>query len=199
MIRISAILLVSLMTTPAFANPVQINRGGDPAQAQVYGNGSAASASRSTATAHQSQHQTQGQHQTASGGTASATGGSVSLLTTSGGSQAATRAPDVVLPGVGGGGMDCPTVGFGAGGSGLGGGGGFGPSWISSDCNKRKVAAELAAVYGVGVARAYMEREIPGVKEAVAAAGANEHQSYPFDWCATRNAGDRNQHLECGR
>jgi len=149
------------------------------------------------------------QHQSAKGGSARASTGTVTASGGSGGGggySAVTsnvaggsfrQAPDVILPSIGGGGMDCPTVGFGAGGSGIGGGGGFGPSWISSDCNKRKVAAELAQVYGPAVARAYMEREIPGVKEAVAAAGRNEHTEYPFDWCFTRDAGNKHQREVC--
>ena len=56
-------------------------------------------------------------------------------------STGSARAPDVIVPG--GGGMDCPTVGFGASGAGVTGGGGFGPSWISPDCNARKLASMM--------------------------------------------------------
>lgn len=88
--------------------------------------------------------------------TASATGGSSRSISQSGSSNAtvnlsqgssgggytgSARAPDVFAPG--GGGMDCPTVGFGASGAGITGGGGFGPSWISPDCNTRKLAEML--------------------------------------------------------
>lgn len=181
--RIAAILGAALLASPAYAWDT-------PTPAQ----GGTASAS---------------QHQSAMGGSAKATTGAVtasggagghggnSTITSNVNGGSFRQAPDVLLPSIGGGGMDCPTVGFGAGGSGLGGGGGFGPSWISSDCNKRKVAAELAQVYGPAVARAYMEREIPGVREAVAAAAGNEHVEYPFDWCYTRDAGSKRQREVC--
>lgn len=53
-----------------------------------------------------------------------------------------SRAPDLFLPSIGGGGMDCP--------------------WISPDCNKRKVAAILSELFGTGVARAYAVKNISG-------------------------------------
>ncbi len=70
--------------------------------------------------------------------------GSPQNFTGNGGGGANVRvegsAPGIVVNVPGGGGSDCPTVGFGVSGSGMGGGGGFGPTWISSDCNDRKVA-----------------------------------------------------------
>lgn len=120
----------------------------------------------------------------------SSQGGSVVF---SGGSGSGTRAPDINLPSWGGGGMDCPTVGFGAGGSGLGGGGGFGPSWISSDCNKRKVAEMALRLYGPAVARAYAEKNIEGIAAAVAATGPPQKP----DWCLTSSGIELTNHSEC--
>lgn len=189
------ILAALLFATPAFAwtntnngHNNQIVDGGPGAQANARGG----AGGKATAT---------GGRSSATGGTA--TGGSsnvsnnVVLGIRSDGSGSYNRAPDVNLPSIGGGGMDCPTVGFGAGGSGLGGGGGIGPSWISSDCNKRRVASLLASLYGPAVARAYAEANIDGVKEAVAAAGVNEHVEYPYDWCWTRDAGNKHQREVC--
>ena len=68
------------------------------------------------------------------------------------------QAPAIALPSIGGGGGDCPVVGFGVGGSGLGGGGGFGPSWISSRCDHRKYAELLAELQGKAAALAYLCR-----------------------------------------
>ena len=67
-------------------------------------------------------------------------------------------APQITLPSIGGGGSDCPVVGFGVGGSGLGGGGGFGPSWISSRCDHRKYAELIAELQGKAAALAYLCR-----------------------------------------
>lgn len=95
--------------------------------------------------------------------------------------------------------MDCPTVGFGAAGSGLGGGGGFGPSWISSDCNKRKVTEVLMGLYGPEVARAYAEKNIDGVAEAVSSArpAPIPTREYKYDWCYTMDAGNARQREAC--
>ena len=160
---VSAIALLAMMA-PAMAwtnttngnGPQQIVDGGPGAQAT--------SAARSNANATGGNARATGGNATASGGTgyggaggngyggaggqggrggsARSTGinGNVSI---SGNSSSGGQAPDIYLPSFGGGGNDCPTVGFGAAGSGLGGGGGFGPSWISTDCNNRKVAGLL--------------------------------------------------------
>lgn len=159
-----------------------------------------------------SQHQRQGQQQTARGGSArsSSTGGTsnasnngsnVSVVSGGGNSGGGGgRAPDIALPSIGGGGFDCPVVGFGAAGSGLGGGGGFGPSWISSDCNERKVAALLSELYGPAVARSYAEKNIKGVKEAVAIATQGSHTDpkpvRDDTWC---NSVDARHHALMGR
>lgn len=83
--------------------------------------------------------------------------------------------------------MDCPTVGFGAGGSGLAGAGGIGPSWISSDCNKRKVAELMSHFYPMQTVQAYMEANIDGVRQAVGTA-PKPRQIYQFPaWCRASN------------
>lgn len=142
----------------------------------------------------------------ATGGQASATGGSVAISGLGGG-HGGGRAPDITLPSFGGGGMDCPTVGFGAGGSGLGGGGGFGPSWISSDCNNRKLVPIIRQFYGDDVARAFIEDRMPGVKDAIAAVAKAQppeaevvpviqrkpQYCYGHDWTAA----ERRHHPEC--
>lgn len=188
------IAALALLSTPAFAwtntnngHNNQIVDGGPGAQANAKGGHGGAGGSATGGNA--------------SGGSSTATGGNVAISGLPGGISG--RAPDItVAPGFASG-MDCPTVGFGAGGSGLGGGGGFGPSWISSDCNKRKVAALLAELYSTEVARAYVEANIPGVREAVIAVTPPQPtrqttiRVYSYDWCRTRNAGDRNQHREC--
>lgn len=183
---VTAVSLLALTVSPAMAwdtpppapTPTTINSGGNGGNASQ----------------HQLQGQQQGQKQSLSsniqnrvsnrasstGGTSSASasnnGSNVSVVSGGSGSgNGGGRAPDVVIPSIGGGGMDCPVVGFGVGGSGLGGGGGFGPSWISSDCNKRKVTALLSDLYGTSVARSYAEKNIDGVKEAVAAASQGNH------------------------
>jgi len=79
----------------------------------------------------------------------------------------ARQAPDVLVPSVGGGGGDCPVVGFGVGGSGLGGGGGFGPSWISPDCNARKLAGDLDRMGQHRAAIALLADHFPEVKRAL--------------------------------
>lgn len=106
--------------------------------------------------------QTQGQTANSSvrvkinNGTGGATGAAPASTTASpasgfgggGGTRVIGQAPDIFLPSIGGGGADCPTVGFGAAGSGLSGGGGFGPSWISTRCDHRKYAELIYQLTG---------------------------------------------------
>lgn len=206
----AALLAATMMTAPAMAWTAQTSGKGPQAIGQD-GGSAAASQATARATAIQGQTQRQGQRQTATGGNATggnARGGTsnVSVNNTVGGSGGGSsggggRAPDVFLPSIGGGGMDCPTVGFGAAGSGLGGGGGFGPSWISTDCNKRKVTALLSDLFGPGVARAYAIKNIDGVSDAIASATQGRpdepHYQHPA-WCVT-NKGQWLRNLdECG-
>jgi hypothetical protein len=196
--------LALLSAGPAFAWTAQTGGSGPQAIGQDSGSATA-----------QAQHQ--GQHQTATGGAGGngyggsarasggrATGGtsnasvSVSGIGGSNSGGGGGRAPDVFVPSVGGGGGDCPVVGFGVGGAGIGGGGGFGPTWISSDCNRRRVADLLSHLYGPAVARAYAEQQIEGVKEAVAAASQGRPQ-YKFPaWCIASNGMWLADLPECG-
>lgn len=140
---LSAVAVMALSTTVAVANPIQVNKGGDPTQSQVYGDGSSANSNRNANTnrAHSTASATTGPSRSVSRSGSSNATVNVSQGSSGGGYTGSARAPDVFSPG--GGGMDCPTVGFGASGAGITGGGGFGPSWISPDCNTRKLAEML--------------------------------------------------------
>jgi hypothetical protein len=122
--------------------------------------------------------------------------GSVSV--NAGNSGGWNQAPDVSIPSIGGGGSDCPVVGFGVGGSGLGGGGGFGPSWISADCNTRKLAELLSRLGRRDAALAVLEEHFPEVKRAmtVSAPPSPPPHTRP-DWCLTASAAERFTHKEC--
>lgn len=72
-------------------------------------------------------------------------------------------------------GLDCPTVGAGIGGTGNRGSGLFSYSTLSTLCNQRMVTHLLSDLYGKAVARSYAEKNIDGVKEAVAAASQGSH------------------------
>lgn len=159
-----AAVSVACLTTPAFANPIMKN---SPDSAQVYGDGSAAQAQHQTAIGGSSTSTAYGGNVTVNvrggnrgNGTGRATGlastptsGNAGTTGTAGvvagagfGRVDARQAPDVIPPAVGGGGFDCPVVGVSPGGSGLGGGGAVGVSWISSDCNARKLSEMLSAL-----------------------------------------------------
>lgn len=134
----------------------------------------------------------------------------------SGGSYAVRQAPDIFVPSVGGGGSDCPVVGFGAGGSGMGGGGGFGPSWISSRCDHRRYAEVIYALTGDRrAALEYLASVEPDVQKwlnsrasaqpaaAVVAAplppaAETLHGTSGADgYCTVLSAGERARHPEC--
>lgn len=131
----------------------------------------------------------------AGGGGGRGYGGGAVVTNAVGGSA---RAPDVVLPSIGGGGMDCPTVGFGAGGSGLGGGGGLGPSWISSDCNARKLAEILMASGHQTEALMLLRKHFSEV-DAVFASEAAAVPFKPSPWCAGATTYERRRNPgSCG-
>lgn len=204
----AALIAATMLSGPAMAwdastngsGPQAIGQDGGSATAQAQGqrqsqgqSQSARSASRSTSSA--------GSRSISQGGTSRV---SINNTVGDGGGNSGGgggRAPDVFLPSIGGGGMDCPTVGFGAAGSGLGGGGGIGPSWISSDCNKRKVAALLSDLFGVGTARAYAIKNIDGVSDAVkdATQGRPDVPQYQHpSWCVESKGRWLRNLAECG-
>lgn len=75
-------------------------------------------------------------------------------------------APAWSLPSIGASGMDCPTVGISGGGSGPMGGGGIGPSWISPDCNARKLAELLYNMGHPDIAMKVLADQYPVVRDA---------------------------------
>lgn len=165
--------VAALFAAPAFANPVMKN---SPNSSQVYGDGSAAQTQR--ATGGRAAANSYGAPVTVnnydSGASGSGRGAGAQGSGTAAGPSGyaagvhvdARQAPDVLVPSVGGGGADCPVVGFGVGGSGLSGGGGFGPSWISPDCNARKLAELLEAMGRHDLAMAVLEDQYPVLKRA---------------------------------
>ena len=143
------------------------------------------------------------------GGSSSSSIGNVSISGNGGGSGGGSggRAPDIFLPSIGAAGNDCPTVGFGAAGSGLGGGGGFGPSWISTDCNNRKISELLLRMGYPAAALAVLSDTFPQVKQAlaettpvqpVAAVPATSVGWNRAAWCDTASPAERRRYVkEC--
>jgi len=126
------------------------------------------------------------------GGAYGARGGGVATV------AVPTQAPSIVLGGTYGGGADCPTVGFSAGGSGLTGGGGFGPSWISTDCNNRKLAGMLYETGHAAAADRLLQDTFPQVKRAfaeVAPVPVSAAPAWsPAPWCATASVAEQEKH-----
>lgn len=154
----------------------------------------------------QMQGQHQGQGQSAYGGNSNQRQGQSTTVSGVGNSYN-TQAPDVSIPSIGGGGSDCPVVGFGVGGSGLGGGGGFGPSWISADCNTRKLAELLSRLGYRDAAISVLADHFPEVKRALTPVSAPTAAPFPVpvvaaskpDWCATSSPSERHRHKDvCG-
>lgn len=111
----------------------------------------------------------------------------------SGGTNGGTRAPDIGLPSIGGGGFDCPVVGAGVGGSGLNGGGLLSVGTISPDCNARKLAALLVDMGQRYAALAVLRDQFPVVDRALKAGRHDDddqaasqpvRQFTPSPWCA---------------
>lgn len=102
------------------------------------------------------------------------TGGNSQTVVVGGGLAAGDyrSAPSYVATGIIGGGSDCPTVGVTPAGSGLGGGGGIGVSWISPDCNARKLAEEVAALGRPDVSLELLRQHFPELAKAIAATPA---------------------------
>jgi hypothetical protein len=166
------ILFISVVAFPVVAMAGQY----EPAPAPV----KVVASPTATATAHQSQMQRQVQRQrvvtnnnvtvtapAATAATAPAGSGAVPVI--GGGGGVTLQAPSFSLPSVGASGMDCPTVGFSAGGSGPMGGGGLGPSWISRKCDARKLAELLYNMGHPDIAMKVLADEYDVVADAVKA------------------------------
>jgi hypothetical protein len=98
-----------------------------------------------------------------------------------------------------GGGVSLGGVGMGGGGS------GGGSLWEFGDCKRLR---ESAALRELGYPDAALAElcQIDRVRDAFGGtcpSGGTSIQKtssvYPYDYCATRNAGDKNQHLECDK
>lgn len=152
----------------------------------------------------QAQAQSQGQRQSAH---ANATGGSsnVNVSNNSGGGGGYGGGVFLSIPD-GRGEAPCGGgVGLGGGGSSAGGGVG-GTLWEFGDC-KRLRESKMLHDWGYPDAALAEMCQIDRVKEAFekvgrqcpspAAVAEPVTTKYPFDYCGTRNAGDKNQHLEC--
>ena len=88
--------------------------------------------------------------------------------------------------------MDCPTVGFGASGAGIAGGDGFGPSWISPDCNARKLAALLWEMGQRDEAISVLHKQFPDLFPTPAAAPVQPVSAQAArdpKWCRTVDLG----------
>lgn len=162
---------LTIAVSPCWANPIMKN---SPNASQVYGDGSAAqSQQQKVVFKPQINVAPSANAAGGTGGGASMSGGSRG---SSGGGAAhidARQAPDIVVPSVGGGGSDCPTVGFGASGAGLSGGGGIGPSWISTRCDHRKYAELIYLLTGDREkALHYLASVEPDVRDALADSAA---------------------------
>jgi hypothetical protein len=184
------------------------------------GGSSPAAASSATAAQKQAQGQAQhqGQSQTARGGNATggnATGGrggssnvSINNAPTSGsggGGDSYNGGVALTVPG-GYGNAPCGG-GVGMGGLGLGGGGsGGGTLWEFGDCKRMR---ESSALLQLGYPDAALAElcQIDRVREAFGGKCPEPKKAHlvldtdaaKWDYCFTRNAGDRNQHRECDR
>jgi hypothetical protein len=209
--RLLMITTMMLAAVPALANPVLVNGGGDPAQAQVYGDGSSAAAARSSSTA----TAVQGQSQSATGGRARATGGNARASGGKGGSSNVSVNNSVGRSGGSDSGGIALTVpggygnapcggGIGLGGLGLSGGGsGGGTLWEFGDCKRMR---ESSALLQLGYPDAALAElcQIDRVRDAFGGkcptpATVTDVYADTQDYCFTRNAGDVNQHRECDR
>jgi hypothetical protein len=228
----------TLMASPVFANPIMKD---SPNSAQNYGDGSAAqqqtqstrvqSSSRSSSSAHSSSrsvgnvtnvYNSPGDGSGNGAGVADRSAGTSSGLT--GGTFTVRNVPDVFVPSVGGGGADCPVVGFGLGGAGPGAGGGIGPSWLSSDCNTRKLAELIASLGYRAEAIELLKNHFDEVKDAFASDRKDKQGRPGFfgrlfnssseanpavqqasatapaikpDWCWTASDVEKRRHPEC--
>lgn len=209
--------VLMLSSAAAWANPYQINTGGSPAQAQVYGDGSAASAARSTSHA--------------TGGSSFATGGTA---TAKGGAGGSAHVTNIVNGGTGdpaGGGYvgydghlpvssaiapnvtsfnSCagsPVSGAlqtGIFGLSFGSGNKFDEVCRLNQSRRPDAAIEYLCLVDPDVRKAMKATVTPCAADrsvvvfaAVPAALAPGNEKYRFDYCYTVSAGERSQHKEC--
>lgn len=160
------------------------------------------STNTSQATAKANSHASATSKSTARGGSARATGGTSNVSVHAGGGGGGGGGVGYLgVPSPSASGLDCPVIGPGIGGqSGLA-AGIFSWGYISPDCNKRRTVAVLEELYGADVARAYAEKNIDGVAEAVAASrpGARSEAVYVIPhYCYTASAAEvATHHKEC--
>ena len=168
----------------------------------------AAPAATATAQQHQRQHQVQRQSQGQAQNTnvkvvnvqprSGAGGVGTGAVVASPAPSTVFAAPSWSLPSVGASGNDCPTVGISGGGSGPFGGGGIGPSWISPDCNARKLAEQLAAFGYTEQAVVLLRNRFPEVDEAFKqAAAATQSSQRTQKWSATELTGIEGSNSFC--
>lgn len=206
LLLISAVLLAS---APAWANPVQINKGGSPAQAQVYGDGSAASAARSTS------HATGGASN-ATGGTATAKGGAGGSVTINGdpagggggyvGYDGHIPASSAIAPNVTSfnscaGSPVSGALQTGIFGLSFGSGNHFDEVCRLNQSRRPDAAVEYLCLVDQDVRKAMKATATPCAADrpvvVVASIPAPGNEKYRFDFCYTASAGERAQHKEC--
>lgn len=127
------------------------------------------------------------------GGTAYSGGNKISGV----GNSNYSQAPAMAMASPGGGGFDCPVVGVGLSGVGPMSGGTGLASWISSDCNRRKLADELARLGHVQAALILLSQD-KQVRDALAAeAKLQPVAAIRPDWCTTSSGVELRNHPEC--
>jgi hypothetical protein len=205
---VSALLGTSALAQDADVHTITNGTGGQVANYHDNQSGGAAaqsgSVSQSGATANANSRNTNSSTSTSRGGNAAsnATGGrggnASSRTAVSGvGNSSYSQAPSMAMASPGGGGFDCPVVGVGLSGVGPMSGGTGLASWISSDCNRRKLADELARM-GHTQAALILLSEDKDVKRALDA----EQKLQPVaairpDWCTTSSGVELRNHPEC--
>lgn len=197
-------LMAALATQPAFAWDYIQNGGG-----QQIGDGATGTqnnnraSSRSNANAKASSNSFSNSSSSAKGGSARASGGNVSIGSVGSGSGSGGGYVGAITTPDGYGNAPC------GGGIGLGGGGGFGGGsgggtlWEFSDCKRMRESSALRALGYPDAALAEL-CQIDRVKEAFGGTCPTHEvqrvtttDAGPYDYCFTRDAGDRNQHKEC--
>lgn len=217
-----AAVATAAMVSMAMANPIQVNKGTNPAQAQVYGDGSSANANQAfggKATSHSSsQSKATGGNARATGGRANARGGAggsassnqtVNVNGAGGSSGSGTYdgprfvpspyAPDIISGGcTGAGASGSATTGF----FGLS----FGRNRTDKVCQLHMIGQDAAAkelmCEDSDVRQAFKaagepcaaDQVVPVAATVISSPGSRE---YRYDWCLTASPGELRQHKEC--